>query len=226
MIHLRVADQLLQRLPGLDDTCFVMGNIAPDSGVPDADGVSFHPPKRVSHYQEKRDGKTVFEIQRFTDRFLTPDRCLRYTLKELSFYAGYWAHLLTDVLWIRDVLRPAIRRFPQDYARDKLGFIICCKRDWYDLDFLYLQQHPDFAAFRICEENAAGFRNDYLDYFSPTAFDERRQFICGFYRSPHGKLERDYPYLTKEEADAFVARATDAIEAQFRERHFEDAIQK
>ena len=37
MIHLRVADLLMDRTPGPDETAFVMGNIAPDSGAPNAD---------------------------------------------------------------------------------------------------------------------------------------------------------------------------------------------
>ena len=31
MIHLRIADRLMDRIPDLDETAFVMGNIAPDS---------------------------------------------------------------------------------------------------------------------------------------------------------------------------------------------------
>ena len=31
MIHLRVADLLMDRIPEIDETAFVMGNIAPDS---------------------------------------------------------------------------------------------------------------------------------------------------------------------------------------------------
>ena len=49
MIHLRVADLLLDRVP--DKTAFVVGNIAPDSGVPSADWSQYFPPKSVSHYK-------------------------------------------------------------------------------------------------------------------------------------------------------------------------------
>lgn len=31
MVHLRVADELLRHLDNIDETAFVMGNIAPDS---------------------------------------------------------------------------------------------------------------------------------------------------------------------------------------------------
>ena len=54
MIHLRVADLLMDRIPGLDETAFVMGNIAPDSGVPNSDWTKFQPPKDVSHFNEKK----------------------------------------------------------------------------------------------------------------------------------------------------------------------------
>ena len=50
MIHLRIADLLLDRIPRLDETAFVFGNIAPDSGIPNADWSVFTPSKSVSHY--------------------------------------------------------------------------------------------------------------------------------------------------------------------------------
>ena len=37
MVHLRIADKLLELLKDIDETAFVMGNIAPDSGVPNED---------------------------------------------------------------------------------------------------------------------------------------------------------------------------------------------
>ena len=35
------------------------------------------------------------------------------------------------------------------------------KEDWYDLDFRYLEEHPDFRAFRIYEQ-FKGFKNDQI----------------------------------------------------------------
>ena len=34
MIHLRIADKLLDKIPDLSPIEFIMGNMAPDSGVP------------------------------------------------------------------------------------------------------------------------------------------------------------------------------------------------
>ena len=52
MVHLRVADELLKQIESLDEQAFVMGNIAPDSGVPNEDWTVFQPPKDVSHFSE------------------------------------------------------------------------------------------------------------------------------------------------------------------------------
>ena len=50
MIHLRVADTLLSQLDGISETEFIMGNIAPDSGVPNDDWSKFTPSKDISHF--------------------------------------------------------------------------------------------------------------------------------------------------------------------------------
>ena len=50
MVHLRIADNLLSRMPHLSPIEFIMGNMAPDSGVPNADWSAFSPPTRISHF--------------------------------------------------------------------------------------------------------------------------------------------------------------------------------
>jgi hypothetical protein len=48
--HLRIAEIILQSYPGLDVTNFTFGNLAPDSGMPNADWTQFDPPKELSHF--------------------------------------------------------------------------------------------------------------------------------------------------------------------------------
>ena len=55
MVHLRIADEILKRMEGLDETAFVIGNIAPDSGVPNEDWSKYFPPKNVSHFKTRLD---------------------------------------------------------------------------------------------------------------------------------------------------------------------------
>ena len=84
------------------------------------------------------------------------------------------------------------------------------KDDWYDLDYLYLREHPGFDAFQTYK-NIDAYPNVYMDIFSRDAFDDRRAYIMGFYEQENDHLDREYPYLTKEEADRFVLEASAAI---------------
>ena len=214
MIHLRVADLLMDKIPGLDETAFVMGNIAPDSGVPNADWTAYSPPKAVSHYKTRRDDETFFDIEQFINDHFSPEKIRAYSQREFSFFLGYYVHLLTDVDWTLNIYRPMIAEYVEKRGEDKNTFLWKMKRDWYDLDFRYLEEHPDFRAFNIYEQ-ASGFTNDFMEIFSKDAFDNRREYICGFYRGQHGELYREYPFLSPIQADDFVEKTVETIYSTF-----------
>lgn len=86
---------------------------------------------------------------------------------------------------------------------ERYKYVWNMKADWYDLDFLYLSKNPDFRAFRIYKE-AVGFQNTYMNIFAEDAFDNRREYIVGFYSERRGNLEREYPYLNEKQMDKFV----------------------
>lgn len=103
MVHLRVADRLLDRLEGIREKEFIMGNIAPDSGVPNADWTAYAPPTEVSHFKTYLGDSRIYE-------------------------------------------------------------------------------------------NAVGFVNRYMDIFAEDAFENRREYIIGFYRGDRENIEREYIY--------------------------------
>lgn len=51
MIHLRVAQQIYQQLNIEPTDKFILGNIAPDSGIPSEDSDGFVPDAAVSHFR-------------------------------------------------------------------------------------------------------------------------------------------------------------------------------
>jgi hypothetical protein len=204
MVHLRIADELLKHIDNVDETAFVMGNIAPDSGVPSEDWKEYYPPKNVSHFKTRPDDETYFDIDAYCRKYFNDDLIKGYSLKEYSFFLGYYVHLLTDVRWTETVYVDLLKKHPKECAEDKYKLIWSAKADWYDLDFLYLEQNPGFKAFSIYE-NAVCYDNVFMDLFSRDAFENRRQYICGFYHSDnHGDLHREYHYLTPEQAEDFV----------------------
>lgn len=204
MVHLRIADELLKKLNGIDETAFIVGSIAPDSGVPNADWSSFSPPKSVTHFHKRTEAGTVIDLDGFRNKYLSAETISGYNTREYSFFLGYYAHLLTDERWAQTISGELRIAYPTEYSENKGKLIERAKEDWYDLDFRYLREHPDFHAFAVYE-NAVGFENDLMDIFAADAFENRRGYITGFYRGDeHGELYRDYPYLTPGRADEFV----------------------
>ena len=211
MIHLRVAQQLYQQLNIESTDEFVLGNIAPDSGIPAEDGTSFVPEKSVSHFYawDSNGGKYIHE-GRFIQQYFTPERRSAYTKEEDAFFFGYLTHLLTDKIWAREIVLPAKEKQNGLYRSDPALFWDTIKKDWYDMDFMYLRSNPSFEAFHIYH-SIKNVKNTYMDIFPENAFEERRQFILDFYAYGVANIEEHSTYLSKEELDTFVASAVKEI---------------
>lgn len=211
IIHLRVAQQLFQKLQIKPTDAFVLGNIAPDSGVPTADGSGFVPDAEISHFRSLDENgiKNIHE-DRFIARYFTPEQRQSYSDQEYAFFLGYLTHLLTDKIWAEKIVYTAKEQQSALFASDRALFWQTIKRDWYDMDFMYLKANPDFEAFRVYRDNP-DVSNTYLDFFSETAFEERRHFILDFYTNGAANVVWRDTYLSMEELDCFVASAADRI---------------
>jgi hypothetical protein len=51
MVHLRIVDRLLDEICNLTVAEFIVGNIAPDSGIPNDDWSVFTPSGDISHFK-------------------------------------------------------------------------------------------------------------------------------------------------------------------------------
>ncbi len=150
IVHLRITDKLLDQIPDLSSADFVVGNIAPDSSVPNEDWSAFTPSGDVSHFKTTdADGLKDIHVDRYVEQYFSVIQRRVYNKKQRSFYLGYLTHLLTDMLWANGIVRPSLDRFRSLYDEDRKTWIWALKNDWYDLDFLYIKKNPDFRAFSI-----------------------------------------------------------------------------
>jgi hypothetical protein len=58
-----------------------------------------------------------------------------------------------------------------------------------------------------------------MDFFSEDAFENRRQYITGFYGGERDGLQREYIYLTEEEMDRFVEESAGKISRMLKEEY-------
>jgi hypothetical protein len=208
--HLRLAENLLDTLDGLDAHSFALGNIAPDSGIPDEKWEHFTPPKAVSHFiVPTGDGPWRIVDLVFYRRHLAPLIRVDDGSRRSSFLLGYYLHLVTDNLWNRWIARPTIERFKAEFEADE-RFIWTVKHDWYGLDIAYLQDHPESLFYRVfvdCE-----YMPDYaLDFMPEEGLRRQLDHIKTFYRDRERvdwAAKRPDVYLTEPEIDRFVRDAT------------------
>lgn len=207
IIHLRIAEKLVDIFPSLCRTEFVVGNIAPDSGKVQDDGITYVPSKSVSHFY--CDGKIVPSL--FEKKYLSSAPYVPRDEKRLSFCLGYLAHLVTDAAWAESpIMKNAKEKCRELWKTDRSAAAALIKRDWYDLDFLYLKMHPNFEPLRILSA-ADGFENIYIEEYGHDDFDKKRREIVDFYAAEHYNLDREYKYMTLADADSFVGHAAGAV---------------
>lgn len=204
LAHLRVAEKILKEHKEFNEEKFILGNIAPDSGIITEDG--YIPGKTVSHFwsDEVKDRKPHPEV--FYKKYLLDKK---YNNEAYSFYMGYYVHLLTDRHWKEDVVNEKIDKYEHEFSSRNdmwIGF----KQDWYDLDFLYMKQNSYFKGWEIYK-GITDLKNVYVEEFPVQAFEVKHKEILEFYSQKVDNLERQYKYLTKEEMDSFVNSCVDKI---------------
>jgi hypothetical protein len=209
--HLRLAENLLERIPDLDAAQFAIGNVAPDSGIPDENWEKFDPPPEITHFKVL-DGvlKDLADLE-FFRRYLVGN-ALVDNPGQFSFRLGYFFHLVTDNLWTLLIGRPTHARYGEQFAANP-KFIWEVKDDWYGLDFIYVRDHPEALFWRVfLSAQPDGFD---LDFLPKHALEHQLNHIKTFYQRQDEEIQaayrRPYIYLSQAEVDDFVAEASDRI---------------
>jgi hypothetical protein len=210
--HLRIAENLLERIPNLDLGQFAIGNVAPDSGIPDENWEKFNPPPEVTHFKRSKSvHKDIADLEFYRGYLadISPDDTGRY-----SFRLGYFFHLITDNLWTLDVGRPTSERWAEQFAADR-KFIWEVKKDWYGLDHIYVREHSKCLYWRVFL--AAEPASADLDFLPPKALPHQLKHIKSYYQLNDDEIQdmmtRPKKYLSKEQMDRFVDQSTERIHA-------------
>jgi len=216
--HLRLAENLLPMIGGLDTHQFAIGNVAPDSGIPDEKWETFEPPVEVTHFQASGDSRLPIADLEFYRRYLAPLGQAEVDEARFSFLLGYFFHLVTDNLWAEQIVGPTKARFAAELEADP-GFVWEIKRDWYGLDFLYVRSHPDSMFWQVFLDCV--YTEDYLDFMPQEAVRQRLEYIRTLYQRTDEEIEKWYgerpcKHLSQAEMDGFVSEATQRLHRIYR----------
>jgi hypothetical protein len=219
IVHLRIAKKLLKQIEGLDPAYFAIGNVAPDSGIPDEKWETFDPPSEVLHFHAPEGEKYRLADLDFYRQHLEPDRGSVLEKERFSFLWGYFFHLVTDNLWEQRIGLPTQERFKAEFEADP-KFIWEVKRDWYGLDFEHVRSNPDSIYWRVflnCRYEA-----DYLPFLPQEAITMRIEGIKELYQREDERIEEWYIqrpdlYLCEVEMNAFIKETTGILEKTYQE---------
>ncbi len=207
LVHLRVADVLLggMNLPRRD---FLAGNIAPDCGLPTSDG-GFDPPKQTTHWTTQSKGRCNYSA--FAEHMFP----LANNDNEWAFLLGYYAHLMTDCLWVKLINDPCKIANRELYSSDRSEYYRRVKADWYDNDAAYLTLHPNLSVLTEFSSIEC-YDSSIIPYYGADNVQRQIVHIAEFYRKRIYD-GREFVYLTPEQVNIFVPTAAELISRQLME---------
>lgn len=103
--HYQIANKLADRFTALRRDYFLLGNLAPDSGIKKA-VACYDPPSIKTHFTKSR-LKSHIQYERILNDYLLKCR----NIKEISFIYGYYCHLLSDYLYAVNYLYPLFAKY-------------------------------------------------------------------------------------------------------------------
>jgi hypothetical protein len=218
IVHLRLAENLLPLIPGLDAPHFAVGSVAPDSGIPDEKWETFNPPVQVTHFEVSGDAIWGMADLAFYRRYLAPLKGRTGDGRCFSFRLGYFFHIVTDNLWAQRIARPTRERFAREFAADpRFGWEV--KRDWYGLDLHHVRTHPESIFWRVFLSSQ--YTQSYLDFMPLEAVQQRLEYIKTLYQRTDEAIEKHYgqrpcKYLSEDEVERFVEASTGRLHAIYR----------
>ena len=199
VMHLRVAEKLRKHtllkdfFADIDEKAYYVGAISPDSGRM-VGNFTYLPPKDVSHWKRE----DVSYEQRFLDN---REFYVKYYLDETdafkkSLFLGYYIHILTDTIYVRDIIHPYMKKMGDDFWRANIELI---RKGWYEIDFRFVERNPSFCPLGLLKA-VKPFENDFIDYFEPTDIYARVVNAVELYGN--SKTDENCVFYTHTEAEA------------------------
>ena len=186
--HMRIAEYFMNIDNQLNCIDFLVGNIAPDCGVPNENWSKFIPEKHITHWQ--LNGKNI-DAENFKEKYVGKNE------NGFSFYLGYYFHLLTDIAFSK-YFKKVTRQIQTDIdLKQKIT------QDYLNQDFIYLQNNPN-SIFYTMFSKIKEFGNNYLDFFSKDAFTNRIHHITNNYLAESTHTVSEFPMIYKLDLDLFV----------------------
>lgn len=207
LTHLRIAERIEQKISEIDFPHFIMGSIAPDSGVPDESHRNYTPSKEVTHCRQQKDNATIdIDESIFFDNYLVPEKIITRSDSTRAFLWGYYFHLITDKLWLEEYFRPLKMQYESESENPEKDFVDFIREEMFSLDFEYLKEHGSALVDQL--KSFDGNINFFNEFDSDYIYECKNR-IVEYYTGEPLHLDRECKYLTPEIIEEFIAKASE-----------------
>jgi hypothetical protein len=202
--HFRIADKLLPHLKTLNTKYFIIGNIAPDCGIPDKAPGVYNPPTGETHFTKDYyySKKTDCDYNYIYSTFIKGES----DIKKRSFFIGYYAHLLADCRYANELFLPIEKAHGDFRKNEELRNTVRTERN--NIDFLFFKENtsPSFELFKGYD----GWNEAYPKWYKNGEITRQMKNIVKHYTN--GKpSEMSYRYLTPQIMSDFADRVSGII---------------
>lgn len=199
IVHLRIADKILDNIIIRNIPQFVVGNIAPDCGDKVEGG--YYPPSTITHFSSDNNKKNDCDYKRFYREYIKNEK----NPKKISFYWGYYIHLFTDVLWVNNIL---VGRYYKKYRHvDKKEYMLGVRDEAFELEKIFLKDKSSFSYSELCKIKS--FDNIYLDYYKKKQIENKIIYIADFYKKD--LIINKFRYIDQETLTEFIEESSKII---------------
>lgn len=207
LTHLRVAEKIKEKVSEIDFPYFIIGSIAPDSGVPDESQRNYTPSKEITHCRYlKEDNTKDMDESVFFDNYLVTEKIITRSDSTRSFLWGYYFHLITDKLWLEEYFTPFQKSYESESEKPGKDFVDFIRAEMFSIDFEYIKEN----GLELIEQLGSfdGNISSFYEFDSDYIFECKNR-IVDFYKGEPSLLDRDYKYLNPQIVEDFIAKASE-----------------
>lgn len=202
--HFRIADKLLPQIQNINADYFIIGNIAPDCGIPDSKHGVYNPPTGATHFTKDYlySKKTDCNYNYIYNTYIKNES----NRNKKSFFIGYYVHLFTDCYYANRLFMPIEKKFGDFRNNEKLRKTVAAQRN--NIDFSYFKNNVSDAFERF--KSYDGFNEDYPDWYRNNEISRQMKNIVDFY-AKNEPIAMEYTYITPEMMNDFVRKAAQKV---------------
>lgn len=207
LTHLRIAEKIKQRVAGIDFPYFIIGSIAPDSGVPDESHRNYTPSKEVTHWRYEK-GDSIFDMDEnaFYNSYLVPEKLMTRSDSTRSFLWGYYFHLIADKIWLEDYFKPFQKNYENESEDPDKDFVDFIREEMLSLDFEYIKEEGRELVDQL--KSFDGNINAFYEFDSEYIYECKNR-IVDFYNGESQPFKREYKYLNPQLIEGFVTKVAE-----------------